>query len=82
MWDSIRGRSVQTGDIVRIVRGPFAGLSGSFVSLSGQRALVVIAISGRRLDVEIDIGWVDVTLPRRRSASSVEAAEVRRRSNS
>jgi len=82
MEHSIGGRPVQVGDLVRITRGPFAGLVGSFAGSSGQRVFVVIENRGRRLDLEMELAWVDATQPRRRSVSRVEGSEIQRRSNS
>ena len=85
--DSLGGRPVQAGDLVlgdlvRIIRGPFAGLFGSAVAFSGSRAKIVVTIHGRKLALEIEADWVDASPPRRRSVSSVEEPRVQHRSGS
>jgi hypothetical protein len=80
--DSLGGRPVQVGDVIRIARGPFAGLFGTAAGISGSRATVVATMSGRRLSLEMDIDWVDATPPRRRSVSSVEESGIQHRAGS
>jgi hypothetical protein len=62
------------------MQGPFTGLTGEFASLSGQRALIAVDVLGNSVHVEVDLEWVVVTPPTRRSVSSFEGPGFQRRS--
>ena len=68
------------GDVVKVTEGPLAGLHGQLKG-SGRRALIVVEIQGRQLDVEMDLDWLSAAAPERRSASSIEEHPVQRRTS-
>ena len=69
---------VQFGDVVRITQGPFAGLEGQ-LRATGQRALVAIELSGRQVDIEMDLDWVSTAAPERMTISGIDEHEFKRR---
>jgi len=71
---------VQVGDAVKITEGPLSGFGGRLKAL-GQRVLIVVAIHGRELQVEIDLDWVAAAAPERRTASSTEKHKIQRRTS-
>jgi len=70
---------VQTGDTIKVIEGPLAGLYGTFQGSSEQgRLLVVVELEGRPVDIEMNLGWVAATSPKRKSASSFSEPENKR----
>jgi hypothetical protein len=82
MQGSIGECPVQVGDVLQIVRGPFAGLFGWFAGSSGQRVLIEMEVLAGTLRVEMNFDWVDTTPAKRKPVSSVEGSETQRRSKS
>jgi len=82
MQGSVGESPVQVGDVLQIVRGPFAGLFGRFVGSSGQRVLIEILGLAGTLRVEMNCDWVDTTPIKRKPVSSVEGSEIPRRRKS
>jgi hypothetical protein len=68
---------VKIGDVVKITAGPFAGFQGMLKS-SAPRVLLVVEISGRQLDVEMDLDWVSAEAQERRPAIGSKRPAVQR----
>lgn len=75
------GSSVLVGDTVNITQGPFVGLRARFASAEGQRALVVLELQGRQLDVELDLDWIVITATPKRRTSGVEGPGAQERNS-
>lgn len=71
---------MQIGDVIKITRGPLAGLHGQ-LKVSEQRALIGVDLHGRQVDVEMDLDWLTPAEPARRSASGVEERPIQRRTS-
>ena len=59
------------GDAVKITAGPFAGLQG-ILKASGPRVLIAIELTGRQVDVEMDLDWVSAVGVERIPAAGFE----------
>ncbi len=70
---------MQIGVVVKITAGPFAGLHG-LLKASGPRVLIAVEISGRHLDVEMDLDWVSPAAPERRPAIGIKEPTIQSRS--
>ena len=64
---------MQVGDIVKIKEGPLVGSLARLVRIVERRALIVVELPGRQINVEIDADWIVAAVPERKSASGVEA---------
>jgi len=62
---------MQIGDNVTITEGPLLGLVGRLAGLSEQRVLIIVQMGGHAVDVEMDLDWVAVTAPQRKSVTRV-----------
>ncbi len=62
--------SLQQGDLVRVTKGPLAGIEGSFVQYRGcYRLILSIALINRSVAAEIDRSYVEPVSKRRPSQS-------------
>ena len=58
------------GTVVTITFGPFAGLSGTLISTSSERAVVRIFLQGRSILVELEVDMIRVPVrPRERRSA-------------
>jgi len=64
---------MQVGDIVKITEGPLVGSVARFVRMVERRALIILELPDRRINVELDADWIVASAPERKSASGVEA---------
>jgi transcription antitermination factor NusG len=77
--DQAVGGRVQDGDVVTILEGPFAGLTGRWNGIAGQRVLIVVAQDGREVTVEMEPDWVDAASGKRSSVQNLGGLEFRQR---
>jgi hypothetical protein len=63
-------------DIIKIIEGPFAGLNGTLVYLTGERAVITLNLPSRQIEVELDSKWIMTAPPDRRSVSNVRIAPL------
>jgi transcription antitermination factor NusG len=67
---------VHTGESVRVIEGPFAGLFGSLDEVLEQRVVIIIDLKGRPVKVEMDQDWVKPS-PRHKSVSPIVPLQLR-----
>ena len=67
--------------MVRIIRGPFAGLEGLSASTGGLRVLIEIEVQARALCLEMNSDWVEA-VSKGMPVSSVEGSELQQHRNS
>jgi len=63
-------------DVIKIIEGPFAGLNGTLVYLTGERAVITLDLPSRQIEVEMDSNWIMTATPDRRSVSNVRIAPL------
>jgi hypothetical protein len=66
---------VKAGRNVTVTEGPLAGLSGRLVDSSEERALIVLLLRGREVQVEMDLDWI-LGAPQRKSVARLERASM------
>ena len=70
---------VRIGDHITITGGPLAGLIGRLASLVGQRAVVIVQVRHRQIEVEMESDWVAATAGPRKSATGLWGSAIQRR---
>ena len=70
---------VRIGDHVTITDGPLAGLIGRLASLAEQRAVVIVHVRGRQVEVEMELDWVATTAPQRKLVTRLRESAIQRR---
>ena len=63
---------MRIGEIVKITEGPLVGLLARFAGKAAQRALIVVELQGRQLDVEMDLDWIASARSGRKTVSAVD----------
>ena len=70
---------MRIGTIVRITKGPFAGLRARLAGpAGGNRISVVAELHGIPIEMEMDLDWIVAEEPDRKPVSVVEASRNRR----
>ena len=59
---NVKSDVFEIGDMVKILRGPFADLSGKIINISKDKAMVSIDIFGRNIDVDIRLDSLTVKI--------------------